>query len=245
MTQMKHLILSRQLILSLALATAGFATFAPASHAQAPAVKAAVQTDWTKVYSASPDGGFTIGNPKALMTITEYGSYTCSHCAHFAEEGMPKLMPYVASGKVRFEFRSFLRNSVDIVASMVTYCQPAPRFFRLSDMLFTRQQDWGKGFSALTPADQKAWEGKPLQAILPQVSAKGGFTTFLQQRGMPVATINSCLGNSATLAKLQAAQKVAYEKYKVQGTPAFLLNGVTLENVSSWETLEPRIKAGK
>jgi protein-disulfide isomerase len=179
------------------------------------------------------------------MTITEYGSYTCSHCAHFAEAGMPKLMPYVASGKVRFEFRSFLRNSPDIVVSMITYCQAPTRFFRLSDMMFARVQDWGKGFNTISEADQAAWKGKPLAQILPQVSEKSGVTAFMQQRGLPAAKVNACLNNSATLAKLQAAQKVAYEKYNVQATPTFLMNGKALEGVSSWEALEPRIKAGK
>jgi protein-disulfide isomerase len=236
MTHMKHFIL-------FALATAGFSAPAPATLAQAAPVAAKV--DWTKTVVATPDGGYAMGNPRAPLAVVEYGSYTCSHCAHFSAEGLPKLMPYVASGKVRYEFRSFLRNSLDMVVSMVTYCQPAPRFFRMTDMMFARVQDWGKGFSAITPAEQKAWEGKPLGTILPEVSAKGGFTSFMQQRGLPVATTNACLGSPATLAKLQASQKVAYEKYTVQATPTFLLNGAVLDGVSSWETLEPRLKAGK
>jgi protein-disulfide isomerase len=238
MTLTKHFILSY--VAAAVLATVGAST----TLAQAPAA-AAKKIDWTQTIIATADGGFAMGNPKALMTITEYGSYTCSHCAHFAEDGMPKLMPYIASGKVRFEFRSFLRNSPDIVASMITYCQAPTRFFRLSDMMFARVQDWGKGFNSISPADQAAWKDKSLAQILPQVSDKSGVTAFMQQRGLPAAKVNACLNNSATLAKLQAAQKVAYEKYNVQGTPAFLMNGKSLEGVSSWETLEPRIKAGK
>jgi protein-disulfide isomerase len=238
MTQKKHFILS--CAAAAVMATVG----ASESLAQAP-VAVAKTVDWTQAITATADGGFVIGNPKAPMTITEYGSYTCSHCAHFAEAGMPKLMPYVASGKVRFEFRSFLRNSPDIVVSMITYCQAPTRFFRLSDMMFARVQDWGKGFNTISEADQAAWKGKPLAQILPQVSEKSGVTAFMQQRGLPAAKVNACLNNSATLAKLQAAQKVAYEKYNVQATPTFLMNGKALEGVSSWEALEPRIKAGK
>jgi hypothetical protein len=234
--------MNKYLLLSFAVA-ASVAGLAPMSLAQAPV--SAVKPDWTKSYATTPDGGYIIGNPKAPMLVTEYGSYTCSHCAHFAEAGMPKLMPYIASGKVRFEFRSYLRNSLDIVVSMVTYCQPSTRFFRMSDMMFLRVQDWSKGFSSISEADQKSWEGKPMGQILPQISAKGGFTSFMQQRGLPVAATSSCLGNAATLSKLQAVQKVAYEKYKISGTPAFLINGALLDNVASWEALEPRIKAGK
>jgi hypothetical protein len=236
MTHMKHFIL-------FGLIASGASGLAPASLAQA--VPVAAKVDWTKAVVATPDGGFAMGNPKAPLTVVEYGSYTCGHCATFKEEGMPKLMPYIASGKVRFEFRSYLRNSLDIVVSMVTYCQSAPRFFRMSDMMFSRAQDWGKGFGAITPADQKAWEGKPLGSILPQVAAKGGFTSFMQQRGLPVASTNACLGNQTTLGKLQASQKVAYEKYNIQGTPTFVMNGKVLEGVSDWGALEPRIKAGK
>ncbi len=240
MTQNNHFILS--LLTAAGLATVGLGL--PPVMAQAPA--ATVKTaNWTQVINATPDGGFAMGNPKAPMTVTEYGSYTCSHCAHFAEVGMPKLLPYIASGKVRFEFRSYLRNSPDIVVSMITYCQAPARFFRLSEMMFARVQDWGKGFNSISEADQAAWKGKPLAQILPQVSEKSGITSFMQQRGLPAATVNACLNNKANLAKLQAAQTVAYEKYKIQGTPTFLMNGTALEAVNSWETLEPRIKAGK
>ncbi len=236
MTYAKHFILS-------GLALAWLTALAPATLAQAaPAV---AKVDWTKAVVATPDGGYAMGNPKAPITVVEYGSYTCSHCAEFAEKGVPKLMPQIASGRVRFEFRSYLRNSLDMVVSMATYCQPAPRFFRMSDMMFARVQDWSKGFSSITPADQKAWEGKPLGSILPQVAAKGGFTSFMQQRGLPVASTNACLSNATTLNRLQAMQKVAYEKYNVQGTPTFVMNGKVLEGVSNWETLEPRVKAGK
>ncbi len=240
MTQNKHLILSLLTVTGLAMAGVG----APAAMAEAP-VAAAKTVNWTQVMAATADGGFAMGNPKAPMTITEYGSYTCSHCAHFAEAGMPKLLPYIASGKVRFEFRSYLRNSPDIIVSMITYCQAPTRFFRLSEMMFNRMQDWGKGFNSISEADQAAWKGKPLAQILPQVSEKSGVTAFMQQRGLPAATVNACLNNSKNLAKLQAAQTVAYEKYKIQGTPTFLMNGVALEAVNSWEALEPRIKAGK
>jgi protein-disulfide isomerase len=224
--------------------TFGLAFGLPAA-ALAQAAPVAAKVDWTKTVVATPDGGFAMGNPKAPLTVTEYGSYTCHVCKQFKEEGVPKLMPYIASGKVRFEFRSYLRNSLDIVVSMVTYCQPPSRFFRMSDMMFTRTDEWSKGFSSISPDAQKAWEGKPLASILPDVSAKGGFTAFMQARGLPIATTNACLTNQTNLNKLQAAQKVAYEKYTIQGTPTFLLNGKKLDGVSGWSALEPRIKAGK
>jgi protein-disulfide isomerase len=231
---------TKYLILSSLMVVVGLTATISATLAQAPK-----PVNWTEIVTATPEGGYAIGNPKAPMVITEYGSYTCSHCADFAKLGTPKLMPYLASGKVRFEFRSYLRNSPDIIVSMITYCQVPARFFRMSDMMFARVQDWGKGFNTISPADQAAWKDKPLAQILPQVADKSGVTAFMQQRGLPVAATNACLNNQATLARLQAAQKVAYEKYKIQGTPAFLMNGNLLEGASGWETLEPRIKAGK
>jgi protein-disulfide isomerase len=243
MSQMNHFILTR-IVATAAMSLMAVGAASLVQTVAAPAV--AKKLDWTRTYAASPDGsGFIVGNPKAPITITEYGSYTCSHCAHFAEVGFPKLMTYVATGKVRFEFRSYLRNSPDIVVSMITYCQAPSRFFRMSEMMFARMQDWGKGFNTIAAADQEAWKGKPLAQILPQVSGKSGVTAFMQQRGLAVATTNACLNNQATLAKLQASQKVAYEKYNIQSTPTFLMNGVTMQGVSAWETLEPRIKAGK
>ncbi|MEO8619159.1 MAG: thioredoxin domain-containing protein, partial [Sphingomicrobium sp.] len=50
--------------------------------------KAKVATDWSKTVAATPEGGIVMGNPKAKVTLVEYGSLTCSHCKHFAEIGV-------------------------------------------------------------------------------------------------------------------------------------------------------------
>jgi hypothetical protein len=214
------------------------------AHAQAPAATPA-KADWTRTYGATVAGGMTIGNPKAPMLLTEYASYTCSHCQDFHLNGKPKLMPYIASGKLRYEFRSFLRNSVDTAVTMVTMCQTPARFWSSTDLMFKDTTTWLKGFMDMDQDATKSLEGKPLIQQVSGIATLGGLPEYLRKKGMPAANTNRCLANSAMLTKLQASQKVAFEKYNIQGTPTFLLNGVVLDGVASWDSLEPRLKAGK
>jgi len=80
---------------------AAFALIGAAPHAPRKASKA---VDWTKTVVDTPDGGFRMGNPKAKITIVEYGSLTCPHCRHFAETAMkPLLGQYVRTGKASSE----------------------------------------------------------------------------------------------------------------------------------------------
>lgn len=232
---------ARPLMLSISLAAAALLPGA----ALAQAVPAPAKVDWSKSYAATPDGGFAIGNPKAPMTLTEFGSYTCSHCRDFHLNDKPKLMPYIASGKVRYEFRSFLRNSVDMVISMVTYCQTPDRFWGVTDLMFRDQEGWIKGFTGMNKADMEALKGKPLAQVLPEFATKSGFSDYLRKKGLPAASVSKCLSAAPTLTKLQGVQKVAYERYAVQGTPTFLINGEVVEGANTFELLEPRLKAGK
>src|SRR3546814_9181159 len=73
----------------------------PLGIAAVPAAQAEAAKDWTKTVARTPEGGFRVGNPDAPVKLVEYGSLTCDHCAHFAEEATPKLLgQYVRSGRV-------------------------------------------------------------------------------------------------------------------------------------------------
>ena len=100
-------------------------------------------SDWTKVIVETPEGGFRIGNPNAPVKLMEYGSFGCSHCAAFeAEGGEPLINGYVKSGRVSWEFRSYLIFAADPAISMLTRCHGPQAFFLLKQQLYATQADW-------------------------------------------------------------------------------------------------------
>jgi len=85
-------------------------TGAPVAEVAPPA-----GTQWATIVAATPDGGFVMGNPNAPIKLVEYGSLSCSHCADFSEAASEALRTkYVASGKVSYEFRSYLLGGQDV-----------------------------------------------------------------------------------------------------------------------------------
>ena len=101
---------------------AGCGSADPVSKPAAPVKMVAAPTgsDWISTVVATPDGGFRMGNPNAPITLIEYGSLTCPHCAAFSKDGVETLKAkYVATGKVSYEFRSFLLHGQDLMATTV------------------------------------------------------------------------------------------------------------------------------
>jgi protein-disulfide isomerase len=84
----------------------------------APMLTAATPTrDWSATATMKPDGAYVIGNPAARVKLMEWASYTCSHCAHFEQAGLPVLVrDYVRPGRVSIEFRHAVRDGFDMAA---------------------------------------------------------------------------------------------------------------------------------
>ena len=92
-----------------------------------------------------------IGEENAPVTIVEYRSLTCSHCADFANDVFPALKEkYIDSGQVRFELRPFALNAVDLNAFKLLRCVDAKDFFALDKLLFKEQKKW----IVTNPSDQ-------------------------------------------------------------------------------------------
>lgn len=234
--------------LALGLATPVLAQTAPARPAAPAAAPAApvkpAAPDWLRTVSRTPEGGFVMGNPRARVSIIEYASFTCPHCAHFHETGIKPLKTnYIARGLVRYEFRNYVLNGPDMVASIIARCQGPQRFFPLADLFFSRQAEWLKGFQNISDADQRALQAMPLQQALGVMADKGGLVGFLRGRGIPKANIDRCLADTAGFTKLGDMQKVAYEQLNVRATPSFLINGKLDETIRDWPALEARVKA--
>lgn len=210
----------------------------------AAATKSGAPTrDWTQVVTATPDGGFLMGNPDAKVKLLEFGSLTCSHCADFYETSHAALENYVRSGDVSFEFRTFLLGSpIDPPVSLATRCQGAGPFFRVMGDVFRNQSQWMQ-----TAYDNQAQfaslQGQPQADILTGLIRIAGLDSFFAARGLPASKLKQCMTDQKQIEFLGKIRKDGVEKYGLTGTPMFVINGETVEGVSTWAALEPKIKA--
>lgn len=184
---------------ALATAVLGAASLSFASPALAQAFPMA---DLMKP-DALPD--MALGDPKAPVTIVEYASMTCPHCADFQEKTFPELKKrYIDTGKVRYIFREFPLDNLAAAASMLARCSAdtdADKYFALTDTLFRQQRTWAVE--------------KPLPPLM----------TIAKQAGFTEQTFNACLSNQKVLDGIESIRQRAIKQFKVQSTPTFFING--------------------
>jgi protein-disulfide isomerase len=164
-----------------------------------------------------------LGPANALVTITEYASMTCPHCAAFNENVFPKIKSeYIDSGKVRYVFREFPLDIKAAAGSMLARCiarDDAGKYFAVIDMLFKQQNDWVTKNTTET------------------------LTRIGKQAGLSQQAVEDCLKDQALLDKIAADQKFANEVLKVNSTPTFFINGEMIRGETSFEEFDKRIKA--
>ena len=213
----------------------------PAIGNAKPVAKPAMKADWTHVVTATPDGGFRIGNPKAKVVLVEYGSLACPHCRHFEETGYKPLVDnYVRSGKVSYEFRNYLLNAPDVAVSLLAHCAGPSKFFRMSDVVFSTQMQW-EGKIASLPADQQAEIAKlsDTQQVA-RYAELAGFPKLASRFGLTAAQSHQCLADPKGMERLLAVTRKAAE-LGVTGTPTFFING-KISDARTWEQLEPALR---
>ncbi|QYE34448.1 DsbA family protein [Polymorphobacter sp. PAMC 29334] len=201
--------------------------------------------DWLDVVTMTPEGGFKQGNPDAKVKLLEFGSLTCSHCGAFAHEGVPELRAkYIATGKVSYEYRTFILNGVDFAPSLLVRCQQPAAALKLIDAFYDQQAVWTVPFTKPLPDDvQKKLATLPQEQQITEFAAQGGLDAFMRTRGMTRAKFDQCTSDKAGIAALTAIRDEATNKYKLQGTPTFVINGVTQVDTANWAKLKPLLDA--
>jgi protein-disulfide isomerase len=163
---------------------------------------------------ASPLGENMLGKEDAPVTIIEYASTTCPHCANFHKTTFPELKKrYIDTGQVRFIYREFPLNEPDFIAYMLSRCMPKDKFFPFLETLFEQQEKWAV----------QGW-----QAPLKNIASQAGFNE---------ETFNACLQNK------QVQEGVAWQskqgsKLGVNSTPTFFINGQKYSGGMSIEEME-------
>ena len=162
-----------------------------------------------------PLGEMSLGDEKAPVTIIEYASMTCPHCANFHETTFLELKKkYIDTGKVRFIFREFPLDQLAAAAFMLARCGGKDRYFPMIETLFQQQRTWA------VP--------RPLQPLL-AISKQAGFTE---------ASFNECLKNQQILDGIEEVRQRGAQKFNVQSTPTFFVNGKLLRGSATLAEFE-------
>jgi protein-disulfide isomerase len=188
-------------------------------------------------------GSVIIGNPAATVRVTEWASYTCPHCAHFAEEGDGALKrTYLPGGRVNFEVRHLVRDPVDFAMAVAAHCGGMGGFIGRHEALMAAQSSIIARVQALPQARMDAWrEGVPT-ARLRRVADDAGVIALLRARGATAAQVDQCYADEALQRRLIEMTNAA-SALGINGTPSFAINGSILPEVYSWDALRPRIDA--
>ncbi len=151
------------------------------------------------------------GKADAPVTIVEYASMTCGHCAAFHNTVLPKLKEkYIDTGKARLVFREFPLDNIAAAVSMLARCVGGDGTTAFVSEMFKRQQEW-----AFQP-------GNPVPRLF-EMSCQAGFTQ---------ASFDKCLTDDKLLQQIEAGRKRATEKFGVNATPTFFVNGKRLPGVA-------------
>ncbi|MCZ4271432.1 DsbA family protein [Maritalea porphyrae] len=162
-----------------------------------------------------------LGDENAKVTIIEYASPTCPHCATFHNQVFPEFKKeFIDTGKVRFVMRPFSRSILDAVVFMVAACdEPAADYYKLTSAYFETMRSW-------------AVSDNP-KAQMAQVAINNGFTQ---------ETFEACLTNQELFKGLEKTRNQALEEFGLEATPTFYVNGKKLAGVISVEEFAKEIE---
>ncbi|PCG14582.1 MAG: hypothetical protein DI530_01725 [Sphingomonas sp.] len=194
---------------------------------------------WTAVAAPVATGSYLIGNPRARVKLVEYVSYTCPHCAHYAEQSDQPLGAMVRSGSVSVEVRNQVHDGLDLVAATLARCAGPAAFPRLHKALFAQQQQWFERTAEWQQGNAARISAWPQLAQLKAMADGGGLTAIALAAGAPAGAIDACFATDAQVKRVLAASNATSQ---VAGTPAFEINGRLIQNVD-WAKLEPQLRA--
>jgi protein-disulfide isomerase len=144
-----------------------------------------------------------LGRSDAPVTMIEYSSLTCPHCADFHRDTLPKLKAqYIDSGQMRYIYRDFPTSPLALGAGTIAHCVEPSRYFGFLDLLY---------------ADQKAWATS--QNPLAELKIRA------QLAGLSSEKVDACLKNEVLLKAIQQRQEAGAQQYKIDSTPTFIING--------------------
>ena len=219
---------------------ASLALAAPVAAQTRPVASA---PNYAKMVTITPKGAFVLGNPRAKVRLVEYLSYTCSHCAHFAEEAYgPLKRDYIAKGLVALELRNLIRDQFDLTAALLARCGGPSRVFSLTEDMLARQEVWVAEGQVVVIRQEAQWKSMPMVRQLQTLAKGSGLLQMAQARGVAPAQANACLASDQMNKTLLAMTKDAVDNRNINATPSFLINDQPGPRSSTWEDLEAALR---
>lgn len=186
----------------------------PAAKPAAAAPQSSGSVDMAALLKPGALAEKQLGKDDAKVTIVEYASMTCPHCAHFHETTLPELKTkYIDTGKARLIFREFPFDPRAEAGFMLARCA-GDNYFPMVDVLFKQQQNWAVA--------------ENVKDAMFQLSKLAGFTQ---------ESFNACLTDQKLLDQVRSVQKRGADEFKVDSTPTFFINGQTYKGALSIEEL--------
>lgn len=164
-----------------------------------------------------------MGAPNAPVTIIEYASLTCPHCANFHTGSLPQIKEqYIDKGLVKFVYRDFPLDRAALWASMLARCAGPDRYFAFLDVLFRQQSTWARGN-----------DPQQIQDALKRLSRLGGFSDAL---------FHECLQNKAVETAVLDQSLKGEREFKISSTPTLIINGKKHSGSITFEELDKVLK---
>ncbi len=161
-----------------------------------------------------------LGSAEAPITIIEYSSLTCPHCAAFHADALPKIKEtWIAEGKVRLVYRHFPLDALALRAAAVADCIEGERYFGFLDFLFKSQKRWAKSKNQLKTLGQMA-----------------------RLAGMSQEKFESCAADETEMDRILERRQDGVQTYDVKSTPTLIINGRKVEGTRGFEYLEKIFK---
>ncbi|ADJ24677.1 DSBA oxidoreductase [Hyphomicrobium denitrificans ATCC 51888] len=163
----------------------------------------------------------TLGPADAKVTVVEYASMTCPHCAHFETDVFENFKKkYIDTGKVRFVYREFPLDNLAAAVSMLARCAGGDKTFPLIQTFYAKQAEW-----AFT-------QGNPVPKLF-DIAKQAGFTQ---------ESFDKCLTDQKLLDQITAQRTRASDTFGVNATPTFFINGKKLPETPTLEAFDKVIE---
>lgn len=178
-----------------------------------PAPAAASQHHWA-------EGEMVLGQPDAPVSVIEYASMTCSHCAHFETATLPAFEEkYIKPGKVKLIFREFPLDGLALRGAMLARCAGKDRYFGVLELLFRQQEKWAQ---APDPV-----------AALQRIG---------QIAGVSKDEFNACMEDKALMDRIVQSRLEAEKTYQIESTPTFVIGGKVHPGALTMEQLDEYLR---
>jgi len=199
----------------------GYRTFGSEGDVAVSPVSEADRTAFeAELAKPGPLGEMTLGDKSAPITVYEYASLTCSHCADFEKNTFPSVKTnYIDTGKVYYVFREFPFDPVATAAFMLARCAGPERYFGFIEVLFDRQVQW-------------AFVETPMEE-LKKIAKQGGFSDD---------AFDACMKNQEIFDHVKTVAQRAAQAFGVRSTPTFFINGEKIEGAIPYEDFDKILK---